>query len=187
MLFRYGFNNTLEEQLLHTLQVVIGLAVESQKPLELKHLQELVTKSRSDIQRYLSIGWIGVCEKLAESDQDMGDLMDLWHKFHLFLRLLLHVCLKLERMLVSLGFVYLLSLFLSLSEFSGRLRPPCTTMPWMISPALVVLWGVCWMFYEELSRDWVVEDGSLAAGYTAGLYEDIGLLDQGDQTLLPLI
>jgi hypothetical protein len=31
-------------------------------------------------------------------------------------------------------------------EFPDRLRPPCTTMPWNIWPALVVLWGVCWMF-----------------------------------------
>lgn len=35
---------------------------------------------------------------------------------------------------------------------SGR-RPPCTTMPWNIWPSLMVLWGVCWMFYTPLS-DW---------------------------------
>jgi hypothetical protein len=33
------------------------------------------------------------------------------------------------------------------SEFANRIRPRCTTMPWTIRPALVVLWGVCWMFY----------------------------------------
>ncbi len=32
------------------------------------------------------------------------------------------------------------------SEFPNSIRPPCTTMPWIIWPALVVLWGVCWMF-----------------------------------------
>jgi hypothetical protein len=32
------------------------------------------------------------------------------------------------------------------SEFPNKRRPPCTTMPWNIRPALVVLWGVCWMF-----------------------------------------
>jgi len=37
------------------------------------------------------------------------------------------------------------------SEFPGGIRPPCTTMPWTIWPALVVLWGVCWMFYTPLS------------------------------------
>lgn len=37
------------------------------------------------------------------------------------------------------------------SEFPNSMRPPCTTMPWTIWPALVVLWGVCWMFYTPLS------------------------------------
>lgn len=34
-------------------------------------------------------------------------------------------------------------------EFPNNLRHLCTTMPWSIWPALVVLWGVCWMFYEN--------------------------------------
>jgi hypothetical protein len=38
------------------------------------------------------------------------------------------------------------------SEFPGRIRPPCTTMPWTIWPALIVLWGVCWMFYPSPGR-----------------------------------
>jgi hypothetical protein len=38
-----------------------------------------------------------------------------------------------------------------LSVFPNRRRPPCTTMPWNIWPALVVLWGVCWMFYNSSS------------------------------------
>jgi hypothetical protein len=37
----------------------------------------------------------------------------------------------------------------SYSEFSQRRRPPCTTMPWSIWPPLMVLWGVCWMFYPS--------------------------------------
>ncbi len=32
------------------------------------------------------------------------------------------------------------------SEFPNSMRPPCTTMPWTIWPALVLLLGVCWMF-----------------------------------------
>jgi hypothetical protein len=36
-------------------------------------------------------------------------------------------------------------------EYPNRRRPPCTTMPWNIWPSLVVLWGVCWMFYTPLS------------------------------------
>lgn len=37
-------------------------------------------------------------------------------------------------------------------EFPNNLRHLCTTMPWSIWPALVVLWGVCWMFYENTDR-----------------------------------
>jgi hypothetical protein len=31
-------------------------------------------------------------------------------------------------------------------EFPNNLRHLCTTMPWTIAPALLILWGVCWMF-----------------------------------------
>ncbi|KAF5535705.1 hypothetical protein FPHYL_13138 [Fusarium phyllophilum] len=31
-------------------------------------------------------------------------------------------------------------------EFPNNIRHTCTTMPWTILPALLVLWGVCWMF-----------------------------------------
>ncbi|MCJ1243372.1 hypothetical protein MMC30_000569, partial [Trapelia coarctata] len=34
---------------------------------------------------------------------------------------------------------------------SGR-RPLSTTWPWNIKPSLVVLWGVCWMFYMNPSK-----------------------------------
>jgi hypothetical protein len=49
--------------------------------------------------------------------------------------------------LIFLGFfeVFLLGFF---SVFPDNFRHLCTTMPWTIWPALVVLWGVCWMFYE---------------------------------------
>ena len=56
--------------------------------------------------------------------------------------------------------VYLV--FLSLcdySEFPRGWRPPCTTMPWNIRPALLVLWGVCWMFYPP--SDYLTGAGSL--------------------------
>ena len=33
------------------------------------------------------------------------------------------------------------------SEWSSGRPPLNTTMPWNIKPSLVVLWGVCWMFY----------------------------------------
>lgn len=36
-------------------------------------------------------------------------------------------------------------------EFAGRMRHWCTKMPWTICTALVVLWGVCWMFHPSQS------------------------------------
>lgn len=35
------------------------------------------------------------------------------------------------------------------SEFPNIRRPLSTTFPWSIKPALAVLWGVCWMFYDN--------------------------------------
>jgi hypothetical protein len=46
---------------------------------------------------------------------------------------------------------YLL-IFCKFAEFPNRRRPKCTTMPWNIWPSLVVLWGVCWMFYTPSSH-----------------------------------
>jgi hypothetical protein len=34
----------------------------------------------------------------------------------------------------------------NVSKLPNKHRPPCITMPWNIRLALVVLWGVCWMF-----------------------------------------
>lgn len=58
---------------------------------------------------------------------------------------------RLSRILQTLlRWLNLYALFLSrffFFEFPNNLRHLCTTMPWPIWPALVVLWGVCWMFY----------------------------------------
>lgn len=35
------------------------------------------------------------------------------------------------------------------SEWPNSQRPLNTTWPWNVKPSLVVLWGVCWMFYGE--------------------------------------
>ncbi|KAI4117235.1 MAG: hypothetical protein LQ338_007588 [Usnochroma carphineum] len=37
-------------------------------------------------------------------------------------------------------------------EWPGGRRPLSTTWPWNIKPSLVVLWGVCWMFYDNSTR-----------------------------------
>lgn len=36
------------------------------------------------------------------------------------------------------------------SEWPSGRRPLSTTWPWNIKPSLVILWGVCWMFYGNL-------------------------------------
>lgn len=48
------------------------------------------------------------------------------------------------RLRIFLEFLYI---FCKFSGFSDSHQPVCMTMPWNIRPALVVLWGVCWMFY----------------------------------------
>ena len=76
-------------------------------------------------------------------------LTELWQH-----RKLIHRFLGFLAMIWQLGFLAMLwqklleSLLFShnASEFPNKRRPPCTTMPWNIRPALVVLWGVCWMF-----------------------------------------
>ena len=35
------------------------------------------------------------------------------------------------------------------AEWPGRRPPLNTTWPWLVKPSLMVLWGVCWMFYAD--------------------------------------
>lgn len=74
-------------------------------------------------------------------------LLELQNKerFERIHRTFLFLCMLWQTLLGSL------LLFCNFSEFPNKHRPPCTTMPWNIWPALVVLWGVCWMFYEGSS------------------------------------
>ena len=56
--------------------------------------------------------------------------------------------------------------FCNFSGFPHKYRPPCRTMPWNIWPSLVVLWGVCWMFYNHLSPIGDAELQAIEAGIT---------------------
>ena len=38
------------------------------------------------------------------------------------------------------------------AEWPNGQHPLSTTWPWNIKPALLVLWGVCWMFYDNEGR-----------------------------------
>ncbi|KAF2258140.1 hypothetical protein CC78DRAFT_587500 [Lojkania enalia] len=54
--------------------------------------------------------------------------------------------------LLAILFAGIFAVFLFFCNFSGfpsKYRPPCKTMPWTIRSSLVVLWGVCWMFYNS--------------------------------------
>lgn len=108
----------------------------------------------SEVSRYFNIGWIGVCDNLCEQDLAIDNVMEIWEEFYSFLRGLQHLFLVFEQMLILWErMLYFVLFTLSFSEFPDKLRPPCTTMLWTIWPSLVVLWGVCWMFYDDLGWD----------------------------------
>lgn len=72
------------------------------------------------------------------------------------LRDILREFLRVGRVLVVVCFqgeppIYLRIFFAILSPLVSAMKrlKLCLTMPWTIWPALVVLWGVCWMFYSE--------------------------------------
>jgi len=81
-------------------------------------------------------------EALEEALQQSDALMDTLSRFVLWLLEVLF------RTLQSLGKFF---------EFPDRRRPPCTTMPWNIWPALIILWGVCWMFYSPEAPNYELE------------------------------
>lgn len=57
------------------------------------------------------------------------------------------------------------------SVFPNERRPLCKTMPWDMIPSLVVLWGVCWMFYIPSNAPQENQDAILDSrffGFTSG-------------------
>ncbi|KAK5051492.1 hypothetical protein LTR84_003144 [Exophiala bonariae] len=44
-------------------------------------------------------------------------------------------------------------------------------MPWTIWPALVVLWGVCWMFYDGFNSEWTFSN-AISADYVTAILSD---------------
>lgn len=90
------------------------------------------------------------CEKLPRASlphpnpailEALQRLLEFLHIIYTFLRQLLD------------ELTYTTRLWDLCSEFPQNIRHPCTTMPWTIWPALVVLWGVCWMFYSSSEAD----------------------------------
>ena len=87
----------------------------------------------------------------------LGDEFRLEDPLHMFLQRIGLMLAKLQRHEELIRFVGFLAIIWqkllkpllfshNVSGFPNNHRPPCTTMPWNIRPALVVLWGVCWMF-----------------------------------------
>ncbi|CAH0046589.1 unnamed protein product, partial [Clonostachys solani] len=50
-------------------------------------------------------------------------------------------------------------------EFPHAVRHLCTTMPWTIWPALIVLWGVCWMFKPSVTETMMYSSRSYTPAY----------------------
>lgn len=50
--------------------------------------------------------------------------------------------------------IYLLLFYHFFNKFPSGIRHLCTTMPWTIWQAFVVLWGVCWMFIQNRAGPW---------------------------------
>jgi ankyrin repeat protein len=96
----------------------------------------------------------------------------------MFFAFILHIiqCLLLLARRLQARLQYgLLTSFDDLSVFPNRRRPPCTTMPWSIWPALVVLWGVCWMFYCSPSTSQPDESSVTLQNGLLGSYSDYPL------------
>ncbi|KAI8932208.1 hypothetical protein NX059_011086 [Plenodomus lindquistii] len=47
------------------------------------------------------------------------------------------------------------------TEFAEKPQPMSTSFPWTIKPSLAVLWGVCWMFYDNDPDDDAPKGGSI--------------------------
>jgi hypothetical protein len=84
-----------------------------------------------------SIPDIQLYEKSKKRKEQLEFLKILWGLLDTIIELLQFVRVYIPLILDTVS---------GFSEFPNSMRPPCTTMPWTIWPALVVLWGVCWMF-----------------------------------------
>ena len=77
---------------------------------------------------------------------------------------------------------FLIELLRPLVNYSKALRPPCLSMPWTIWPALVVLWGVCWMFHPQPNSSIFSED--VLATWDLNLGEHLRYLLNRDDSIL---
>lgn len=109
------------------------------------------------------------------SEEFHNDFPYQWDILETLKRSLYHFrCLKLVAFILQcFQALFTISCTFKFEWPDGR-RPPCTTMPWNIWPSLMVLWGVCWMFYSPLPDwEWEKLEASLGNGGLApGLETD---------------
>lgn len=66
------------------------------------------------------------------------------------------------------------------AEWPNSHRPLSTTWPWNVKPSLLVLWGVCWMFYGQSGNN--KKRQTRNARGAAPLSEDLGIGLLGSQS-----
>ncbi|KAH4375250.1 hypothetical protein HBH99_217220 [Parastagonospora nodorum] len=110
-----------------------------------RHLLKNLAKKRKVVRRYeLSSDEEKTPEDL-EREERLDRLERLYKWYIRFVQFL-------EKLFKALMFIC------AFSVFPNEHRPPCKTMPWDIIPSLVVLWGVCWMFYNPANGTQTEED-----------------------------
>ncbi|KAF7563645.1 hypothetical protein G7046_g453 [Stylonectria norvegica] len=104
-----------------------------------------------------------------------GELLDWLETTEAMLE---RLCKRLWRLYARL-LVYATVFCFLYSEFPHAMRHLCTTMPWTIWPALVVLWGVCWMFYPTPNdQAWNAEESdTFIDGLGADSENDFSYMD----------
>jgi hypothetical protein len=104
----------------------------------------------SDVKRYLSAGKKALLSELHGQRYGHDKIENIWAVLRSLL-LEVHDLLQssYKKLKLREKLLYLITFFFFFSEFPDTLRHLCTTMPWTIWPSLVVLWGVCWMFYDN--------------------------------------
>jgi len=116
-----------------------GTGVSEQLLLAPRKYQSLLEDARDEFRRQLL--------RLGYGDDKIDDFCEGLNRILAEAQKLLAMMWLLEALLNLLTTVITVRFF----EFPNNIRPPCTTMPWIIVPALFVLWGVCWMFINKVS------------------------------------
>ena len=129
---------------LSAVKLVIRVCQQQAAKQELKKLSQNISSVRFEVQKDTDTRLERLFNELLPSGFGWDAILSIWN----FIRSLLFFCF--------------------FSVFPNNFRHPCTTMPWTIWPALVVLWGVCWMFYEPSAgngdefADLIVENNTLS-------------------------